>query len=315
MKNIFAKFRGLIFWLTCFVLYNPLIVKAANEGAEKQNELNPVEMVICLIVLVVVTYKVYHAMYGGTTIIGTREGIRREKNAMLVIPLFCGIIVAGIVLFLLRILFKIIIVLLIIAAVIGVIVLIYKLVSKKGNASSETVVGQSDGKAITDASMSVSGAENTIQGTEGTEAVSDGDKTETFENEIKDTDDSLRSIMSKLDIHDMYDETGMPITEGALLVKARKNFGIPASENVYFIHDNTLFCSCKTGFAICESGIYICMKQKKYIPWAEFKTTQITNTSFLNIDGENYNVSGNIEDTPKQNIVYEALLKIQKSIE
>lgn len=313
MKNIFAKSRGFIFWLTCFVLCNPLIVKAANEGAEQQNELNPVEGVIAIIVFVVVTYKVYHAMHDGTAIIGTREGIQKAKREMLTIPLICGLIAAAIVIFLLRILFKIIIVLLIIAAVIGVIVFICKMVGKKGNASNETVGGQSDTKAITDASMAVSETENIIQGSEEVEAVSKGDKAETNENvdDIKDANHSIRNIISKIDVQDTDLGIGTPIAKGELLEKARKQFEIPASENVYLIYDNTILGSCKTGFAICESGIYSRLKQQRYMPWAEFKTTRITSDIFLGLGGDEFNVGND----KKKAILFDVLVRIQESIE
>ncbi len=295
MRNVFAKLKTFLFVLVCCILCDPLIVKAASEGEEGQFELNAVEAVIALIVLVVVAYKVYHLMYDGTALIGTRAGIRYEKGRMLAIPCVCGVLAAGIVIFLLRILFKIFIVLLIIAAIIGVIVfickMIGKMVGKKGNASEEIISEQSDSKTITDDGMAV------------------------YENEIQDIDDSLRSIISKLDIHEAGDETGTPITKGWLLQKARKNLGIPASENVYLIHDDTIFGTCKKGFAICESGMYSRRKQNRHIPWAEFKTMQISNPDFLHIGDDEYSIPGKIENTQMQDMVCEVLVRIQESIE
>ena len=320
MREKLRKFKDYMFLLTCFVLYNPMIVKAAEtaETAETdQYELGPVTKVIYMIVVIVVTAYVYRLQGRNTIVVGTRAGLEKEKTRRLVIAFICGLIAAAIVIWLLKLLFKIFIVLLIVAAVIGVIVFIVKMVSKKSNASAETSGEQMESKDAASVSVSASETENINQTEGNAEFVSEGDNAE-ISKDIQGSEDkgnSLRNILSKLDIHNSYVETGMPIVNGELIKKARKNFEIPASEKAYLICDNTVLGTCKTGFAICESGIYSRQKQLRYISWAEFKTTEIINNGFLRIGDDQYTVSGKVEGPPLLNIVYDALLKIKESIE
>ena len=94
-----------------------------------------------------------------------------------------------------------------------------------------------------------------------------------------------------------------------MLEKARQNFEIPVSEKVYLIYDNTVLHTCKTGFAICDSGLYLRHKQQRYIPWAEFKTTEIANPGYLRIGSDEFLGVSNSET------LYNVLIKVQGSVE
>lgn len=130
-----------IAFLTVFLnALNPIIVFAAETveetNAEKQ-QLGPVTSFIGLIVLVVVAYLVYHAMYSGSVIIGTMNGIAAAIGRRLVIPVIVGGLAAGLVIKILQylgIILKIIVIILLIgAAVIGIYLLYCKVKGRNVN--------------------------------------------------------------------------------------------------------------------------------------------------------------------------------------
>lgn len=60
--------------------------------------------------------------------------------------------------------------------------------------------------------------------------------------------------------------------------KARKNFEIPLSEEVYLICDSTVWQTCKKGFAICSGGLYLrgdADNKSHHYSWERFKTMDI----------------------------------------
>ncbi len=312
MRKKLEKIKVSLLVLIGFIMCNPLIARASDGSffAPNFDEIGPVQGVIALIVLIVVAYKVYHLMYDGTVLIGTREGINKEKIGMLTIPFLCGLFVAGIVLWVLGILIKLLPFILIGVAIIAVIVIICVIVSKIGKSSGDSL----ESKDADGLSMSASKTENTIQGEGTNETVLEGNNAEIGDDVYKNTDMNykLRQIMSAVDIRDDYCITGTPISNGKMLENARSNFKIPDSENVYLIFDATVLGSCKTGFAICESGIYSMLKRRKFIPWAEYKVKQNVELVFLalSIDGDEFSVTGKLRKN-----LYDIFMKIHGSID
>ena len=126
-KTIFSLFQFVILGLAC----NPMIALASEGTTEtsKSSTSNPIAAFIALIVFLVVTYTVYKAMYSGTAIIGTRNGIAAEKGRMLFVPSIIGLIVAGIVYKLVNFL----LVVLVIVAIVGGLFFIIKKYANKNN--------------------------------------------------------------------------------------------------------------------------------------------------------------------------------------
>ena len=66
--------------------------------------------------------------------------------------------------------------------------------------------------------------------------------------------------------------------------KARKNFEIPLSEEVYLICDSTLWQTCKKGFALCSGGVYLrgdADNRSHHFSWERFKTMAIYGNNAL----------------------------------
>jgi hypothetical protein len=111
---------------------------------------------------------------------------------------------------------------------------------------------------------------------------------ETVEDEGKEqlelrNDDKINDILIKachtVSIDDsLYCEIGNPIIDATSKknFKARSNFCIPNSDNIYLIYDATVFGSCKTGFAICSSGIYYNGSKRGCWTWNEFSRLYIS---------------------------------------
>ena len=98
MKKINISLLPYFLSIASAVIANSHIVRAEETSADNANmEVGPITGAIGLIVLIWVTYKVYHLMYDGTILIGTNEGISKEKNRRLTIPLICGLICAAVV--------------------------------------------------------------------------------------------------------------------------------------------------------------------------------------------------------------------------
>ena len=101
------------------ILYHPLLVYAeeAVDAAESEaaEEMSPITAIIGLIVLVVVAYKVYHLMYDGSVMIGTRQGLAYGFGRRLAIPVICGGVAAAVVIKILDFLGSILAVLFIVA--------------------------------------------------------------------------------------------------------------------------------------------------------------------------------------------------------
>lgn len=56
----------------------------------------------------------------------------------------------------------------------------------------------------------------------------------------------------------------------------RKHLQIPAEDEIFLAHDDTLFHSGKNGFALCTSGIYCAdvMSERSYMSWKNFLCTE-----------------------------------------
>ena len=102
-----------------------------EEEAKKQN---PIISFVGLVVLVGVAFITYKAMYAGTAIIGTHEGIMSAIGRRLAIPVIVGAIAAGIVMKILEFIGSILMILIVIAAIGAVSYFVYnKFVVKKEN--------------------------------------------------------------------------------------------------------------------------------------------------------------------------------------
>ena len=114
---------GVIISFLLLNVINPMIALAseAAEETETNTKQNPIVSLVGLIVLVVVAYLVYHAMYDGTVIIGTKNGIASAIGRRLFIPVVAGAIAAGVVIKILQ-LFGSIIKILILIVLIGVVI-------------------------------------------------------------------------------------------------------------------------------------------------------------------------------------------------
>ena len=107
---------------------------------------------------------------------------------------------------------------------------------------------------------------------------------------------SLMEVLKSIDFNSVYSVSGNPIgSDSKKLTKAQAYFGIPVTENVYMIYDSTVLGSCKNGFALCETGFYSCLKERKYIPWVDFREVSIYEDGFLCIGSDRFNV-GNKKD-------------------
>ena len=105
-----------------------------EEEAKKQN---PIISFVGLVVLVGVAFITYKAMYAGTAIIGTHEGIMSAIGRRLAIPVIVGAIAAGIVMKILEFIGSILMILIVIAAIGAVSYFVYnKFVVKKENWNS-----------------------------------------------------------------------------------------------------------------------------------------------------------------------------------
>ncbi len=87
------------------------------QTAETTKKQNPIISFVGLVVLVSVAFIVYKAMYAGTTIIGTQQGIMNLIARRLVIPVIAGAVAAGIVMKILEFIGSILPIIFIIAAI------------------------------------------------------------------------------------------------------------------------------------------------------------------------------------------------------
>lgn len=101
---------------------------------EETKKQNPIISFVGLVVLVGVAFITYKAMYAGTAIIGTHEGIMSAIGRRLVIPFIVGAIAAGIVMKILEFIGSILMILIVIAAIGSAGYFVYnKFVVKKEN--------------------------------------------------------------------------------------------------------------------------------------------------------------------------------------
>lgn len=101
---------------------------------EETKKQNPIISFVGLVVLVGVAFITYKAMYAGTAIIGTHEGIMSAIGRRLVIPFIVGAIAAGIVMKILEFIGSILMILIVIAAIGAAGYFVYnKFVAKKEN--------------------------------------------------------------------------------------------------------------------------------------------------------------------------------------
>ncbi len=315
MNKITSFLSNLLLVIMSLIIFNPIVAKAEELAeAEQTEEIGPITAFIALVVLVVVAYFVYHLLYDNTVIFGTRQGVNYALGRRLAIPVLCGGGAAWLVVKILNFLSGILTILIIVAAVICVIFLIYKFVSKK-NPKSDDITDDvnavsSTEKPMDEHSVKTQDKESNIKESISKSPIVEDTPANNISNEL-DKKSDLKTIMSKINIHESDCESGLPITEGELLEKARQYFEIPITENVYLIFDTTIRGNCKNGFAICETGIYSRLQQQRYMTWAELKTKQITVGNYLCIGGDEFNIGRK----KMKNKLYELLCELQNSLE
>lgn len=99
---------------------------------------------------------------------------------------------------------------------------------------------------------------------------------------VRRNDSNISDIIIKachtVSIDSIYCEVGNPIISATSkkYLNARSNFGIPSSDDIYFIYDATVLGGCQKGFAICTSGIYYNGKIRGHWSWNIFKGLYIS---------------------------------------
>jgi hypothetical protein len=114
------------------------------------------------------------------------------------------------------------------------------------------------------------------------EAETDDEGTSEYHDGGEKIEDILIKACHAVNMDSIYCEAGNPIIDSTSkkYLNARRNFGIPDEEEIFFIYDATVFGSCQKGFAICNSGIYYSGRVRGYWTWNEFKTLNISGGFF-----------------------------------
>lgn len=135
-----------------------------------------------------------------------------------------------------------------------------------------------------------------------------------YENSTEEKTDIVECIIhscNSVKMDSIYCEMGNPITMSSRkYINAKAYFGIPDSEDIYMIYDETILGGCKRGFALCTSGFYYCRKQSGYIEWSKFKDLKITKSMGAIIVGtEEFNTASDSKQILTILLTMQELLK------